>query len=288
MKDLSKIWRGTFEIWQNQEFSEIYARFSHQKAYSVGGFQVLASAKPFFGISTLYIYCLPDERQNLPAGLNFARRIGAARTRIYSIARIPSIEKFLKQESLTLIIDLRASQEELWARIGNKTRNMVRKSDNAGIIVKQARTETEFHEWWDIYCRVAVEKKFALQKKLLIAELFKRNDLGRLFISIKNGKVVGGSFFLVGKYPLYWLGGFDKKYSVGYANIWKATVTFLDEGYPLLDLGGINSDICDGPTIFKKHFSDRIERGFIYEVPANKIKSQILDFFTWIKRATKI
>jgi len=288
MADPAKIWKGTFEIWQNPDFAAIYSDHSRQQLCGISEFLVFISRKPLLGPTTLYAYCLPDDPQKMAAMESLARRLGAARAIIYSKDPILSRQDYFKEVSLTLIVDLSPEIASIWDNLGKKTRNMVRKGQNLGIDVRRADNIDDFNDWWRIYRRLCSEKKFAAQDYELVAQIFRSSELGRLFVSVKDGKIIGGSFFLVGSYPMYWLGAFDKGYSCGHANIWAAISCFKNDNFSIIDLGGIGSDDNDGTTVFKKQFSQNVQKGYIYEIPINLAKYRIINSLALTKRLIKL
>ena len=155
-----------------------------------------------------------------------------------------------------------------------------------GIEVKLAEKEQEFNEWWKIYSNLAQVKKFGRQNYLFVKELFQRKGLSKLFVSVKDNKIIGGSFFLVDEYPMYWLGAFDRKfkhYAPGHLTIWEAIIFLKEKEYQLLDLGGVSSvESKEGPDFFKKSFNGEFKKGYIYEIPINKFKNLALKFISKI------
>ncbi len=287
MTDLAKNWKGTFEIWQNPSFAAIYSKNNRQQLRDVFDFFVFISKKPLLGATALYAYCLPDDPKKLAAVESLARRLGAARIIIYSKDPISPRQNYFKEISLTLVVDLSPEIAGVWDNIGKKTRNMVRKGRNCDIEVRRAVTDDDFDRWWEIYRRLCAEKKFGCQNYGLARQLFESPDISRLFVSAKDGKIIGGSFFLVGSYPMYWLGAFDKNYSCGHINIWTAIASFKNNNFPLIDLGGIGADNNEGTTIFKKQFSQNVQKGYIYEIPVNLVKYRIVKALALIQKLIK-
>lgn len=287
MTDLTKIWKGTFEIWQNPSFAAIYSKNNRQQLRDIFNFFVFVSKKPLLGVTALYAYCLPDDPKKLAAVESLARRLGAARIIIYSKDPILPCQNYFKEISLTLIVDLASEIDEVWDNIGKKARNMVRKGQNCGIEVRRVTTDDDFDRWWKIYRHLCFQKKIGCQNYKLVAQVFRSSDISRLFVSVKNNKIIGGSFFLVGSYPMYWLGAFDKNYSCGHINIWTAIASFKNDNFPIIDLGGIGADNNDGTTIFKKQFSQNVQKGYIYEIPVDLVKYRIINGLALIQKLIK-
>ena len=204
----------------------------------------------------------------------------------YQKKKLEKLNKFFKGELFAFVVDLSVDKEELWQRIGKKTRNMIRKGEKMGVEVKLAEKEKEFQEWWEIYSELTRIKKFGRQNQNLLRELFQRKNLVRLFVAKKDSKIIGGAFFLIDEYPMYWLGAVDRKYedlASGHINMWEAILAFKEKGFGILDLGGAVLDKKEGPTRFKKSFNGEMKKGYIYEIPINKFKMYFLKFISKFK-----
>ena len=270
------IWKGTFSIWQNRDFGKIYAQFNNRKILSLDKTQIFVSCRPIIGNLILYLYCPLKERGWLDKLNQLAQKLHVAKIWIYSVEPISSLEKFFKENFFTFLIDLEVDEEQLWQNIGKKTRNMVRKGKKSEVKIKMAESEKEFEQWWQIYIKTAQFKKFGKQNLPLVKEIFKNKNLSRLFISLVNNKIIGGSLFLVDKYPMYWLGAFSPDYTKcapANINIWQAMLWFKEKNYQLLDLGGAVLDKEHGPTRFKKSFGGETKKAYIYEIPVLKLKN---------------
>ncbi|MDD3101644.1 MAG: peptidoglycan bridge formation glycyltransferase FemA/FemB family protein [Patescibacteria group bacterium] len=280
------IWQGTFKIWQNKDFGKIYARFNNLKLYFLDDFQLFVSFRPLIGNTTLYLYCAPSKEKWINELKSLAKNLGVAKILIYSINPLEDLNNFFKEKLFTSVIDLTGNKELLWEKIGKKTRNMIRKGEKMGVEIKLAETEKEFNQWWGVYSRATQIKGFGRQKLLLVKKLFKDKKISRLFLSIKDNKIIGGTFFLLDEYPMYWLGAFDKKfgdYAPGHINIWETMLSLKEKGFQLLDLGGISFDEKDGSSRFKKSFMGEIKTEYIYEIPINLIKTKFINLVSKIK-----
>lgn len=279
-------WKGTFNIWQNRDFGKLYAAFNNQKLYFINDLQLFLSHRPIIGNTTLYLYCAPQEGNWIDELNSLAKKLNVLRIWIYSLDPLQSLNKFFKEEFFTIVVNLADDKEVLWKKVGDKTRNMIRKGRKMGVEVKLAEKEEEFNQWWEIYFNLAQTKKFDSQNLHLVKELFQKKELSKLFLSIKDNKIIGGSFFLTDKYPMYWLGGFDRKfrnYAPGHLTIWEVVIFLKEKGYRLLDLGGVSLvESKTGPDLFKKSFRGELNKGHIYEIPINKFKYQILKFISKI------
>ncbi len=274
-------WTGTFEIWQNPKFGEIYAKNTNKQRLFVDNIQVFVSRKPFIGNTTLYVYCPPHDKEWIEDLLPFARALRVSRIWLYDVRELPTLRKVVQREAFTFVIDLGLSEDEIWKRMKSGVRNEIRRAKNEGVIVRKAKEDTEFDKWYDIYNATASVKGFERQPYSLVRDLFVQPDLSELLVALVEDKIVGGMFFLTGSYPVYWLSGFDRKYShfnIGALNMYEAIMQFKNLGYKLLDLGGAVLDREHGPTLFKRKFGGEVRRATICEVSVNRLKANLLTF----------
>lgn len=280
-------WQGTFIIWQNKEFSQLYAQFTGRQLYELEECQIYVSQQLVIGKTTLYLYNVPAQKQWLAQLTSLAKKLKAAKIWIYSIQPLTLLSAYFKKEVLTLIIDLTDNQEKLWQKIGAKTRNMIRKGQRQGTGVKLAQTDRDFKKWWSIYTKLTQRQNFNQQNFELVKQLFKNQKLAKLFLSVKNKQIIGGTFFLIDQYPMYWLGAFDyqhRHFAPGHINIWQAMLYLKENGYPLLDLGGASLNKNDGSSRFKKSFQGEIKKAYIYEIPVIHWKYYCLSFLQALQK----
>ena len=284
---MDSAWEGTFEIWQNPVFSEIYTKCTGRERVSIDGIQGFVTHRPVLGYTTLYIYNLQQATEkNVREIISLSKKRRVARIWIYSPEEIPAWDN-LCMPTYTLIMDLALSEERLWKMIGAKTRNMVRRGDKEGVKIELATTERQFSNWWRAYIKTAYDKGFSPQPYELVHTLFEQASLSKLLIATKDFRVIGGMFFLVNKYPMYWLGALDRSYKHYHGanlNMWNAILYFKDKGYKILDFGGIEMDESHGPSRFKRSFNGEVRKAWIYEIPIQKPKAFLLASLSSIRK----
>lgn len=239
------------------------------------------SHRPYIGNVTAYVYYTPPENCCVEEALNLARSVGAVRLRLYSVTPIHRLARYEIGEPKTLVVDIGVDEESLWDSIGPKTRNMIRRAEKNGVSVRATRGQQDFVDWWRIYSNLAERAGFDTQNQDLVYSLLVESALTRLFVSEKESRIIGGSYFLINEYPMYWLGAVDRQYgsdAPGHVNIWRALIGFADEGFPIVDLGGIDPDE-EGSTRFKKSFSRDLRSAYLYQVPLGGMKQKLLGRF---------
>jgi lipid II:glycine glycyltransferase (peptidoglycan interpeptide bridge formation enzyme) len=275
-------WRGTFEMWQNPAFGALCEKYYNQKRIFLGDIQAFISRRPLMGNLSLKIYCLPPKTPLFEI-IDAAAKLNVARLWIYSVNEIKELQENLAEISRTYILDLNCESEVLWKNMDSRSRNVVKKAEQKGVLVRAAENEREFNEWWKTYLKTAKAKEFDIQNYDLALALFKDPSLAKLFISLVDGQIAGGFFFLVNHYPIYWLGAFDRKFLEWSPNnlcMWRAIIWFKENSFKLLDLGGAVTDREHGPTQFKKKFGGRLVDAYIYTMPVSRIKNRLLNIIT--------
>jgi hypothetical protein len=278
MTSANQEWSGTFEAWQNRDFGELYSRYTGREVLFYKEVPCFASRRPIIGNLTLYVYNAPNDIEWCKNLIKFASHQKIAKIWIYCLDKLSEFAAYPVSEYLTLVIDLKLTNAKIWDALGNKTRNMVRKGGKSGLTVSEASGVSEFEEWWNIYSISAKKAKFSAQSYSLIKSIFKNKNISKLLVASKDGKVVGGAFFLVNKYPMYWLGAFDRNYSSaspGHLIIWEAICKFQEMGFRLMDLGGI-AENEESSTRFKRAFSEDVRRGYVYDIPVSGLKNTFM------------
>lgn len=149
----------------------------------------------------------------------------------------------LYKESIrkTIILNIPATREEAWAGLRNKTRNMIRKSERAGLSLEYNGREY-LQEFYDIYAARMLEKGIPIHSY----EFFKsmashfKNSLD-LILAKKDSRIIAGILMLRGKdYALYpyqvYRTGFDQ-YAPTQFLIWEAMKVCINSGISILDMG---------------------------------------------------
>lgn len=273
-------WRGTFVAWQRPEFARIYGGHSSRVAKDVDGVQVYVSHHRLLGNLIMYLYCPPEGESWVHGVYKYAQEMRVGKMRVYAPYEIAAFEPHFQGHDLTSVIVLADGEEHIWQRIGDKTRNMIRKGRRNGVMVGVAEGEFDFEQWLRIYEATARFKGFERQPTELIRPLYLQRNLSRLFLARIGDDVIGGCFFLLADYPMYWLGAFDperREAAVGHVTLWESALALEREGYGMLDLGGISAGDADGPTRFKKSFNGKTMTANIYEVPVSRFKMGLFD-----------
>lgn len=182
---------------------------------------------------------------------------------------------FSKQEFTTIIIDLTQDLETIWRKMSKSScRSTINKA-------KRDRISILINQEYDAF--VDINKKFRMAKGLPAYNLdidFMKN-YGTLFVSIIDGTILGGQFYLNDDSNMRWLLGASKRLEVtenmqplvGAANrsmIWEAIQYSKNAGIKMFDMGGYYTaqkpdPEMEGINFFKKSFGGDIVTHYIYK-----------------------
>lgn len=161
----------------------------------------------------------------------------------------------------TVTLDL-SSQEEIWANITSKNRNMIRKAQKAGIEIYNDRSEVLFEQFRDIY-NATMKKDEAEEYYFFGNEFYKSifNDLpenAQLFYAVLDNEIIAASIMIYADGKLnYHLSGSEYKYrSLAPSNLllYKAALWGCENGCKTFHLGGGVGSGEDNLFKFKKSF----------------------------------
>lgn len=140
----------------------------------------------------------------------------------------------------TVVLDILDSEEKMWNALRNKTRNMIRKAQNAGLIVE--RGFENLNAFYRIYARRMIEKEVPIHNQhffLAIGEALKDNAL--LLVAKDKWKIVGGLLLLYGKrsaiYPYQASLKQGEHLASNQLLIWEAMRFCRERGVSKLDMG---------------------------------------------------
>ncbi|MGI9104581.1 MAG: GNAT family N-acetyltransferase [Terriglobales bacterium] len=156
----------------------------------------------------------------------------------------------------TYVIDLAASQEELWERLGSKSRNMVRRAEAAGMrfTISRMGDANLLTKFFQLHASVAARNQFRPANKPAIQRM--RQD-GRLLIaacSAADGAVLTVNLiYTSGDSAYFLLGASVDELPPGCGQLmhWQTSLDLKRAGLRWYDLGGVPPDPSHGIHRFK-------------------------------------
>ena len=157
----------------------------------------------------------------------------------------------------TLVLDLRRSEEDLLADMTKKTRQYVRKSEKAGVRVRQAKSLDDVAACLAIYKATATRARFALHDDHYYEAIF--SVLGehcQIFMAEYEGRVVAFLWLAVSEETVFELyGGMNdegQQLRANYFLKWSAIRRTKEWGIRRYDMNGL---LNDGVSKFKQGFA---------------------------------
>jgi len=159
----------------------------------------------------------------------------------------------------TLLIDLSSGEEVVWASFEGRARNMIRKAEKAGVEVRIIQPDDQ----WIIGYYEMLVKTFAHQGLVAPHPLafyrqlieISTTGLARCMVAEVDGKVIGGSIFLIDDKRMLYLSGVANKLGMTLAASsllqWHAIKEAIRLGVTQYDMGGMGIPSIDK---FKRSF----------------------------------
>lgn len=172
----------------------------------------------------------------------------------------------------TSVIDLRGGHDAVWAGFEGRARNMVRKSEKAGVI---SRTLSPCEEWTNEYYAMLSET-FARQGRAVphpysfykaLGQITKKGD-ARVVIALYEGKMVSASVFLQDDRRMVLLSAANSpeamKLAASSSVQWHAIREAISTGVEEYDMGGLGVPSIDN---FKRSFGghDLVHHRWVYK-----------------------
>jgi hypothetical protein len=264
-------WKGTWASYQDRGFGECYARVSGASLMNLDDLFVYVTRQPVLGWTTAYLYSPEAAASSSPVCRerleDFVRSHRIARMVVNTNERITSFEQHPSTGG-TFVIDLRLSEDELFKNMQGRSRTAIRKGRKVGLRAEKVDEEGRLREWYDMYVTTAEERGFSRLGFSFVRGLWD-SPWGALFGVYMEDNLLAGAFLLLGRYPIYLLGGMNPAYrKLSPTNFlqWEILRWAKEEGYGCYDLGGARDDPKHGPTRFKASLGGTFHRSYQYMV----------------------
>lgn len=150
----------------------------------------------------------------------------------------------------TIIMKIADEEEELWNSLRNKTRNMIRKAQHAGIHIKRGFENLE--EFYRVYVQRMLEKGVPIHRLDFFTNIVKAlPDNAELLCAMHERRLVGGLLLLIGKktsiYPYQASLREGEQLASNQLLIWEAMRYCRERGIAALDMG----ESTEGSTVYQ-------------------------------------
>lgn len=189
----------------------------------------------------------------------------------------------------TYIIDLRLTLETLFQNLHSKHRNVIKKAQKDGVIIKMGHDL--LNDFYPIYKNTLSRQKLnyttLLELKKMVQGPLKDNC--EIFIAEKDGIVQGGAFFIFqqNQSTYYLLGASLQNPHIGSLNLlhWEAISYFKKIGVLYYNFVGarispIKGSKQEGIQRFKSRFGSSFKEGYLWKVPINQKKYYLFNFIS--------
>ncbi|MCA9308262.1 MAG: peptidoglycan bridge formation glycyltransferase FemA/FemB family protein [Patescibacteria group bacterium] len=191
----------------------------------------------------------------------------------------------------TMLIDLKESQENLWAKISKSFKYSINRGYREGtklVCIANPKKEdlVKFHE---ILKETATSKKLQiepLEQLITLCNIFKNNVYLTMTYSKENKQPTAGCLLIANQSNVWIMHGatsdFGRKTKDGYVLYWETILYLKKLGYKYLDLEGLLDERIQNTTKNWggfSHFKERLGGEVIYyPLPYIKYKSKLLNF----------
>jgi lipid II:glycine glycyltransferase (peptidoglycan interpeptide bridge formation enzyme) len=163
--------------------------------------------------------------------------------------------------TISLRLQLAASNDELLAGFRKATRYEIRRSEQQGIEIRFARDDEDLREFQRILFEMANAKNFPTEQPNHLAQVLRwivsEKDRGALFLAFKETKLLGGTLVVRAATRAWYVLGAttkDDRLSAGHLLQWHAIRWAKEHGCFDYDFGGYREDVNTGPALFKRGF----------------------------------
>ncbi|MFZ3382390.1 MAG: GNAT family N-acetyltransferase [Candidatus Methanoperedens sp.] len=282
------------EIFQNDEYANIFAKHRKYSVIKVLGNTCFLMKKPLVGIIKAKVYFSKgDVNEFIDECYKLSKEKNISYIEIHTSNADKAFLQFPKKLTGTYVIDLEQDIETIWENIDRSAKKKIKQAEKNNLKIEISESETDFLEWWALYINTGNRKKFNLDSLPLFRELFENKKLSRLFIVKIDGKIVSGWFILLFENGIISkLSGLNYEYSKYRTEdllVWKLIQWAKMQGNSYFDMGGalpprydnngvlINTGHGEGPSAFKKKFGGEYRDIYKYQLITNKIKYKMIN-----------
>lgn len=177
------------------------------------------------------------------------------------------------------VIDLSLDEEALWKNVHSKHRNVIKKAEKDGVIIKKGTTKQLIADYHKIDVETWSRSNRGAKGEDSLSEVI--NSLGDnviIYMAYKDDEPQSGAIFFVNKQMCYYIYGANKNnQSTGSGNLlqWKAILDMKEAGVKKYSFVGcrINEDENSkfhGIQRFKERFGGELIQGYLFKIVFNK------------------
>ncbi|HAU07884.1 MAG: hypothetical protein A2568_03810 [Candidatus Yanofskybacteria bacterium RIFOXYD1_FULL_44_17] len=250
-------------------FEDIEAGLKNELAAFVNGIKKLGKENKSFFVK---MEPLNGSTVELLYGMSGSRRIKKSKKEI--------------QPAKTIVVNLKASEEELLSLMHHKTRYNIKVAEKHGLRFSE---DGSFEDFWKLLKQTSEKDQFNTHEKGYYEKLLNFFRDGEIraklyFIKLEDKPVAGMMAMTYGDTVYYLHGAMDREYKpmmAPYLMHWEAMKLFKNGGYMFYDFWGIDSKKWPGVTRFKLGWGgNQIEYPGSFDLP-------ISSFWYWIYKIAR-
>ena len=187
---------------------------------------------------------------------------------------------------VSLRLDLRVGEDELFRSFRKGTRYEIRRSEQQGVLVRLAESDDDLDSLHQVYSAMALRKKFdsgdAARQSHVLRWIARNKDRGAVLLAFKDAELLGGTLVVrAGSRAWYILGATTKNHrlSAGHLLQWHAIRWAKEHRCTEYDFGGYREGAETGPALFKRGFCQAVVRFTpAYRLPLHRQLYSMVNF----------
>lgn len=268
---------GSYELFQNRNFLEIFARHNSLDVLEKDGLYALMARSRIVGNSYGMVGCPEKTNQNL-TWLDKIKSIQGASVKINTMEVCPALKNYLisSEQNGYLYINLEEGPEAIFDKFTRTGRKTVRAGVKKGVFMRLAETEADMNCFYGLLTEISEGGiKFDILQLDLMRDLISAG-FAKICLACVESNVIGGYFLLLSDTTITgWNGGISRNYlkhSPGNLFMFECMKWGCGNGYKYLDFG--QQSLVDKTPIldFKLSFDPLFKPAFVYQVPLNRFK----------------
>jgi lipid II:glycine glycyltransferase (peptidoglycan interpeptide bridge formation enzyme) len=269
--------KGTFEIFQDPGFVEIFARRHNLQILDLDGLIVLLAKSRLLGY-TNGILGSPEVFGPFDKWWGKIKRLNYAYLKIHTTQKVDSFNRYCisPEDNHNMVNDLSIGEENLFKQFTKKCRETVRSGRKKKVFVREGQDEKDLKRFYQISTKISDSgRKFELLPYDLIKDLF-FSLYGKLLLAIGQDQIIGGYFFLLTRSNMFaWMGGIDRDFvhlTPGNLMLFESMKWGIANGYRFFDMG--QQSLSENPNLtrYKMSFNPLLKPAYTYNVPKSKMK----------------
>lgn len=272
---------GTFQIFQNAEFVDIFARLNGLHVIDIDGLKVLFSKNRLLGAMKGLVGC-PEAIYPNGEWVEKVDGFKCAHIDVQTTEAIVTLDhaKLSPADSVNFYIDLNQDEDQLYQNLKGSCRRKIRNAEKSGLIFREAISDADIREY-DRIIRITSRdgELFSIFDLDFVREIVKTPFASVVLVCYAN-RVVGADLILTDRTATVWSGGYDKDFfhlKPGNFLTWQGILWAKDRGYECYDLGSQSIKDLPGIASYKQSFGTLTRPAYSYRIVQSLLKSRLVE-----------